>query len=159
LFFYYAHYNILGLTYHLKSHFPAIFRLYEILHQRSEPPTSKEIEIASGKKALDPKSVHAYLSKLERASKDIQKALENQAAKAVGPWDQSQFEGLLVEWIVACNQPFEEVERPEFKELLTYTHHPASTLHIPGHTTITQQVIQMSEGARETLRQVFAVRT
>ncbi|THU75934.1 hypothetical protein K435DRAFT_706104, partial [Dendrothele bispora CBS 962.96] len=158
-FFYYAHYNILGLTYHLKSHFSAMFRLYEILHQSSEPPTSEEIEIASGKKTLNPKSVHAYLLKLERASEDIQKALENQAAKAAGPWDQSRFEGLLVEWIVACDQPFEEVKRPEFKQLLTYTHHPASTLHIPGHTTIQRQFIKMSEGARETLRQVFAVRT
>ncbi|THU89680.1 hypothetical protein K435DRAFT_802577 [Dendrothele bispora CBS 962.96] len=46
---------ITGLTYHLKSHFSAMFRLYKILHQCSEPPTSEEIKIASGKKALNPK--------------------------------------------------------------------------------------------------------
>jgi hypothetical protein len=37
-------------------------------------------------------------------------------------WDQEKFEQLLTEWMVACDQPFEEVEQPEFRRLLEYTH-------------------------------------
>ncbi|KAK7433563.1 hypothetical protein VKT23_020717 [Stygiomarasmius scandens] len=101
---------VTGLTNHLKAHFPAMHRLWEILHRRSDPPTPEEKEIAAGHKALDTKAVNSYLAKLEKASQDIQQAFEQQAAKSAGPWDQAEFEKLLVEWIVACDQPFEEVE-------------------------------------------------
>ena len=41
-----------------------------------------------------------------------------------GLWDQAKFECLLTEWIVACDQPFDEVEKEEFVKLMTYVHHP-----------------------------------
>ena len=48
-------------------------------------------------------------------------------------WNQAKFERLITEWIVACDQPFNEVEKPEFCEMLTYAHHPSPTLKIPHH--------------------------
>lgn len=76
---------------------------------------------------------------------------------AQGPWDQAKFEQLLTEWIVACDQPFEEVERPEFRALLTYTHHPSPTLHIPGRSTIKRRVMEMGKDVEASLRETFAV--
>ena len=50
-----------------------------------------------------------------------------------GPWDQDQFGELLTKWIVATDQPFDTVDNPEFRELMSYIHHPAPAIHIPGH--------------------------
>jgi hypothetical protein len=49
-----------------------------------------------------------------------------------GPWDQEKFEWLLTEWIVACDQPFDEVEKEEFVKMITYAHHPQSSIHLPS---------------------------
>ncbi|KAM6503723.1 hypothetical protein JOM56_000666 [Amanita muscaria] len=49
-----------------------------------EPPTPDEIAIASGKRALDPKSEADYLRKLEDATENIQKAFAAQEAQAAG---------------------------------------------------------------------------
>ena len=49
-----------------------------------------------------------------------------------GPWDQEKFKQLLTEWVVACDQPFDAVKKPEFVELMIYAHHPASSIKIPG---------------------------
>ena len=35
-----------------------------------------------------------------------------------------KFEKLLVEWIVACDQPFDEVEKPEFVSMMEYNRDP-----------------------------------
>ena len=35
-----------------------------------------------------------------------------------------KFEKLLVEWIVACDQPFDEVEKPEFVLMMEYNWDP-----------------------------------
>lgn len=59
-------------------------------------------------------------------------------------WDQAEFEKLLLEWMVACDQPFEEVERPEFRRLLEYTH-LNSSLNIPSHTTVQRRIMKMGE--------------
>ena len=45
--------------------------LYLILKDREELPTPDKIVIASGKKALDPKSKADYLQKLEDATENI----------------------------------------------------------------------------------------
>ncbi|KAK0446615.1 hypothetical protein EV421DRAFT_1901468 [Armillaria borealis] len=91
-----------GLIGHLK-HFPVMYRLYEVLHQHPEPPTSEEEDIASGKHVLKKDVSREYLSQLEKVSENIVKALEKQAAKAVGDWDQAKFKCLLLEWIIACD--------------------------------------------------------
>ncbi|KAH9015437.1 hypothetical protein EDB83DRAFT_2203680, partial [Lactarius deliciosus] len=107
-----------GLINHLKSHFPSMFQLYCILKDQAELPTAEEVAVASGKQVLDTTSEAEYLKKLEEASVDIRKAFAAQAAQAAGPWDQETFERLLMEWIIACDQPFNEVEKPEFVKLM-----------------------------------------
>lgn len=73
------------------------------------------------------------------------------------PWDPKEFERLLVEWIVACDQPFEEVERPEFIALLEYTHHRTTKLHIPSAPTIKRQVMKLGETMQENMKNMIAV--
>jgi hypothetical protein len=72
-----------GLTNHLKSHFPAMYRLYCILKDRAEPPTPEEAAIASGKQALDDKTELEYIKKLEAKTDNIRKAFAAQEAKAM----------------------------------------------------------------------------
>jgi hypothetical protein len=57
-------------------------RLYLILKDCEEPPKPDEITIASGQKALDPKSEADYLRKLEDATDNIRKAFAAQEAQA-----------------------------------------------------------------------------
>ncbi len=71
-----------GLIGHLK-HFPIMYQLYEVLHQRPELPTSEEEDIASGKCVFEKDASREYFLQLEKVSKNIVKALEKQAAKAV----------------------------------------------------------------------------
>ncbi len=60
-----------------------MYQLYEVLYKWPEPPTTEEEEIASGKRTLDNDASHQYLSQLEKASENIVKALEKQAAKVL----------------------------------------------------------------------------
>ena len=59
-----------------------MYRLYELLKVRSDPPTQDELDMASGKKKLDGPAAHAYVSQLEKASENIIEALQRQAAQA-----------------------------------------------------------------------------
>ncbi|KAG0693873.1 hypothetical protein DFH29DRAFT_815918, partial [Suillus ampliporus] len=112
-----------GLIGHIKTHFPVMYRLYLYLKDRAEPPTEDEVAMASGKKILDPTQAAEYLLQLEKASSNIVEAFNHQNQRvAVANWDQNMFEQLLAEWMVACDQPFEEVDRLEFRRLLEYTH-------------------------------------
>ncbi|SJL18443.1 uncharacterized protein ARMOST_22032 [Armillaria ostoyae] len=149
--------NLTTLVNHLKHHFPAMHRLYMILHDRKDPPTEEEIEIANGTRKLDATSAASYLKKLELASENIIQAFQRQTVQAAGEWDQEKFKRLLLEWIVACDQPFEEVERPEFWSLLIYTHHPApEPLNIPSRTTVQRKIMKMGEDVVSSLRQMFS---
>ena len=59
-----------------------MYRLYSILKDREESPTSDEIAIASGKKKLDGNTEAEYIKKLENTSENIKKAFEDQQARA-----------------------------------------------------------------------------
>ncbi|KAJ7443763.1 hypothetical protein B0H11DRAFT_1931431 [Mycena galericulata] len=72
-----------GLTTHLKNDFPVMYRLYCALHiRRDEPPTQQEIDLARGDVSIDSDAAKAYLGKVETATANIIKSLENQAKKA-----------------------------------------------------------------------------
>jgi len=71
-------------------------------------------------------------------------------------WDQEKFEQLLADWIVVCDQPFDEVEKPEFRRLLEYTHLRPS-LHIPHRTAITKRIMTMGEDTVEGVRKMIEV--
>ena len=71
-------------------------------------------------------------------------------------WDQDTFERLLSKWIVACDQPFNEVEKPEFRRLLEYTHLRPS-LHVPHRAAVTKRVIKMGEDTIKDVKKMIEV--
>lgn len=73
------------------------------------------------------------------------------------PWDQSKFEQLLAEWQVACNQPFDEVEKPEFKALMEYTHRRSVPLHIPSATTMKRRIMILGQTTIEDMKTFISV--
>lgn len=73
------------------------------------------------------------------------------------PWDQAKFEQLLTEWIVACDQPFDEVEKEEFIKLITYVCHPASSVKLPGQDGIHCWVMKMGEETIDKICDMFVV--
>lgn len=111
--------------------------------------------IAHATQVLDPGVMAEYLAQLERSSNNILRAFDQQREKAVGPWNQDEFERLLAEWTVACDQPFEEVDRPEFRKLLEYTHHRPS-LHIPHRKSIRTRIMKMGEDTMEGVKKMIA---
>lgn len=73
-------------------------------------------------------------------------------------WDQHEFEELLAQWIVACDQPFDQVEHPGFKRLLDYTYkHARKPLKIPGRHTIRTRIMKMGQDTIEETSRMFAV--
>lgn len=73
------------------------------------------------------------------------------------PWSQDKFKELLTSWVVASDQPFTEVENPEFVEMLSYVCSSATPLEIPGRNSVKRSVMKMAdEGIKET-KKMFAV--
>ena len=62
-----------------------------------------------------------------------------------GQWDQVKLECLLTEWIVVCDQPFDEVEKEEFVKLMTYAYHPAPSMKLSSWEGIGHHVMKMGE--------------
>lgn len=118
-----------GLIGHIKTHFPPMYRLYLILKSCGTPPTEDKLKMAQGEKVLD-SAAAAYVTQLEQTSANLVNAFSKQVNKAFGDWDQDKFEDLLTKWLVACDQPFDEVKKPEFKAFLEYMHQ--GSLRIPG---------------------------
>jgi len=135
--------------------------------------TQDDIQIASGKKALNPRQAKIYFKNLEIASKNICLALEKQVSDAAvrlffsccqnlflflsmvqEVWDQENFEQLIAEWVVACDQPFEEVDKPEFLDMLAYTHHSSPSLKIPHQDAIKCQIMRMGEDSVELMKEM-----
>lgn len=70
-------------------------------------------------------------------------------------WDQEKFETLLAEWLVACDQPFDSVEKPEFRDLLQYVHR--RNLKIPKRTTVRCRIMDMGAKAVADTAKMFSV--
>ncbi|KIJ27296.1 hypothetical protein M422DRAFT_271550 [Sphaerobolus stellatus SS14] len=104
-----------GLIGHLRTHFPIMNHLYEELKSRKDsPPTVLELQIASGQIPLNSEDSIEYIKSLEaKRDRSLVDMFKEQAAKKESPFDPKEFEKRLTEWLVACDQPFEEVERPE----------------------------------------------
>ena len=71
-------------------------------------------------------------------------------------WDQEHFEQLLANWVVVCDQPFDEVEKPEFWQLLEYTHLWPS-LHIPHHGAMKKRIMKMGEDTVKGVKKMIQV--
>ena len=59
-----------------------MYRLYEVLKARPEPPTAEELDTVTGRTKLDTSTAGEYILKLEKASSNIMEALQRQAARA-----------------------------------------------------------------------------
>jgi len=70
----------LALINNLHIHVKPMHQLYCILKNCAKPPTPDEIAITTGKKRLDGCAEAKYLWKLEKSSKNIKKAFEDQQA-------------------------------------------------------------------------------
>ena len=64
----------------------------------------------------------------------------------------------MAKWIVSCDQPFDEVDKPEFREMMNYAHHPTPDLKIPHRDAIRRRILKMGDDSIESTRQFFAVR-
>ena len=59
---------------------------------------------------------------------------------------------------MACDQPFDEVEKEEFIKLMTYAHHPVTSVKLPSREGIKRRVMKMGEDTIDRIREMFAVR-
>ncbi|KAJ7628082.1 hypothetical protein B0H17DRAFT_861227, partial [Mycena rosella] len=122
--------NVGKLTTDLKNDLPIMYRLFLALYTRKDqPPTQGEIDLARGNVPADGEAAKAYLGKVENAASSILKSLARRkrlrygftsfiSHLSYGDFDQEIFNNLLAEWIVACDQPFDAVEKPEFIRLM-----------------------------------------
>ncbi|KAF7964435.1 hypothetical protein HWV62_7982, partial [Athelia sp. TMB] len=153
------HFSLNGLILHLKTHFPHMHRLYAALKARDTPATDEEKAIASGRKVLDTKEASEYLAAIEAASgMNIPQMFNQQQQDAANHnWDQKEFETRLSEWIATCDQPFDEVEKPEFRRLLEYTHTRSIPLHIPHRGAVRKRVMKMGEDTVDGIKKMISV--
>jgi hypothetical protein len=75
------------------------------------------------------------------------------------PFDTTKFGHLLTEWIIACDQPFNEVEKPEFINMVQYAHHSKTKLNLPDRQGIQRRVMNMGESTIEGTQDMFKVRS
>jgi hypothetical protein len=65
---------------------------------------------------------------------------------------------LLTEWIVACDQPLDEVEKPEFIRMVQYAHHSLTKLNLPSRQGMHRRVMKLGEETIEGTQGMFMVR-
>jgi hypothetical protein len=65
-------------------------------------------------------------------------------------WSQDEFEKLLAEWMVVCDQPFDEVDEPSFHHLLEYTH----SLNILHRHAMKRCIMKMGEDTVEGIKKM-----
>lgn len=68
------------------------------------------------------------------------------------------WEQYLLEWLVACDMPFDGVDRPEFCTFVAYTHVRAAPLPVPSATTVKQRVMEMGRQLEEDMKTFVKVR-
>ena len=62
-----------------------------------------------------------------------------------------------MEWVVACDQLFDEIERPEFCRLLEYTHMGSKPLDIPCRGALKNRIMKMGEDTVEGIKKMVKV--
>jgi len=74
-----------------------------------------------------------------------------------GPWDQERFEQLIMEWVIVCDQPFEEVQWPELVTIMNYMHHSSTSLKILKHDGIKWHLMKMGDETIDSVCKMFLV--
>ena len=144
------------------------------MKDREGDPTPDEILYAQGKKPLDSLVQAEHLKILDLKAAGIKEAFDRQREAAAvfffslniylyvnlylqEPWDQKRFEELLTRWIIACDQPFDEVEKPEFIEMMQYGHHAVPNFTIPKREGIQRRVMKLGEKTINEIKEIFTV--
>ncbi|CAA7270448.1 unnamed protein product [Cyclocybe aegerita] len=147
--------SVKNMIHHLEAHFPQMHKLWAHLEQRREPPTEIEIKITSASKELSQKDMADYL-KVRELAEPISTLDDTFSKQLASTWDQGHFEELLAKWIIECDEPFDVVERPLFKELLSYVHlFSCQPLKTPGCTTICTKIMKLGEDTIEGVKSSF----
>lgn len=158
---------------HIRSHFKSMHDLFLVMKTRNTP-TDDEIVMASGKKPFEDSLHTEYLSIIEAQATGIKEAFVKQQAKAAvcssllpfsmftlmlyqEPWNQDKFEQLLIEWMIACDQPFDEVEKPEFLAAMSYGR-STSKLTLPKRDGVRRRVMKLGDDTLQEMKAMFAVR-
>lgn len=64
---------------------------------------------------------------------------------------------IIMEWIIACDQPFKEVKRPIFVVMMNYAHHTGTLLKIPKCKSIKWHLMKMGSKTVEDVHRMFLV--
>jgi hypothetical protein len=68
-------------------------------------------------------------------------------------WNQEEFERLLAEWMVVCDQLFDKVDEPAFRRLLEYTHFRSSRNILHRHI-MKRRTMKMGEDTIEGIKKI-----
>jgi hypothetical protein len=155
-----------------------MYRLYTILKDRAGPPDDDEVAFASGQKTMDPDTASAYFGRAEAASANLvsmfmKQSQQNAVSRSTviahrycmiyaaifqeKAFDSETFKRYLAEWVVACDQPFEEVDRPEFRRLLEYIHMGSKALDIPHRNALKDRIMKMGKSTTEGIQKLIKV--
>jgi hypothetical protein len=58
---------------------------------------------------------------------------------------------------VACDQPFDEVEKPEFIEMMQYGHHAVPNFTLPKREGVQRRVMKLGEKTINDIKGIFTV--
>jgi hypothetical protein len=72
------------------------------------------------------------------------------------PWDQPEFERRLIEWIITCDQPFDEVQKPEFIAIMEYGRDP-KTFSLPKRDGVRRRIMVLGKETIQKTKDMFAV--
>ncbi|KAG6823237.1 hypothetical protein H0H92_010903, partial [Tricholoma furcatifolium] len=146
-----------GLIGHLKNHFKPMHQLFLVMKDCNRELTSDEILFAQAKKPFDSSVQAGYLRTLEKQAAGIKEAFAKQQEAAKEPWNQKRFEELLIRWIVACDQPFDEVEKPEFIDMMNYGRQSIPDFSLPKRDGVHRRIMTLSDSTVADIKDIFAV--
>jgi hypothetical protein len=63
---------------------------------------------------------------------------------------------LVIKWIIACNQPFDEVENPEYIAMMSYGRDP-SKFSLPKKDGVQRRAMKLGEDTIEATKAMFSV--
>ncbi|KAI3603582.1 transposase-like protein [Moniliophthora roreri] len=142
-------FSLNGLTGHLSSKFPSMYKFYKYLQDRGTELSEKELKIARGEKELNPEAMTKFLGKLDAEVNTILKAFKHQTLKNEDDFDYSVFKDLLCNYLIAQDHPFDTVECSHLTALLNYVHHRATPLKIPSRHEVRAWVMKMGDDLTE----------
>ncbi|GBE83702.1 hypothetical protein SCP_0507580 [Sparassis crispa] len=133
-----------GLKAHIKRVNEDLFLLLEILewkHKHGEKPSVQELRVARGEVGITALGYDVHNSSAKTAP-------DQQS------FDQGTYERIVAEWVAACDQPFSEVEKPEFKRMMQYSSHPSVT--IPSTNTIKSKIMDIDDDVISDIKTMLA---